>query len=555
MAKQLCKVMIVVSCLGFAPVLILLRNGLFGIFQYFTSDTYYYLSVARHSANLKFMTFDGSFATNGFHPLWQYILKYVMAIPWIAISEERQLGAVFVLSSILTILGFAMFARVLYRISGNFGVSLIATVPGIFFLLVLPVSMNYGSTWSFMNGMETPLSILWFGLVALLLFNSEFYLHPTLPGHFIMAVLLTLMTLTRLDDIFIFFPYLILMVCVNWRNRRNLVALLGSLSIPVVLIGGYLVSNYLQMGYFLPLSGVAKSSFSLGYNLSYFLNTIIPLNLFIPPEFHWSEGSMRALQMFVPLIAALVWMIHWMRSKGSESWRDYFHHHPIDGTISILATYVILKCAYNITFVNLWQQGHWYYPICIMIFNLLIVKWASGFFQHLSRQRRLVINIASILFVIFIANAYTNAKVQSGYSRYFYDFWSGRDQIEKELLRSSGKGIVEIDDGVISYSLDIPTMSGSGLNLDRAAFEARRNGDLLGTAYNRGFNVIGVVNPDYFVYTNSMLVDDSMIREGLKVFLPTEQLNQWQYRIIYKDKTSPAVFIGFKPTQEATNPP
>jgi hypothetical protein len=40
----------------------------------FTDDTFYYLQVARHVAEGDGFTFDGLHGTNGFQPLWQFLL-------------------------------------------------------------------------------------------------------------------------------------------------------------------------------------------------------------------------------------------------------------------------------------------------------------------------------------------------------------------------------------------------------------------------------------------------------------------------------------------------
>jgi len=53
----------------YAPVLVFSRENILAAFTFFTSDTYYYLAVARHSVNAPFFTFDGLYPTNGFHPL------------------------------------------------------------------------------------------------------------------------------------------------------------------------------------------------------------------------------------------------------------------------------------------------------------------------------------------------------------------------------------------------------------------------------------------------------------------------------------------------------
>ena len=54
----------------YPPLLSLHGQGIAGVFSFFPGDAFYYLSIAEHSVGKSFYTFDGSFPTNGFHPLW-----------------------------------------------------------------------------------------------------------------------------------------------------------------------------------------------------------------------------------------------------------------------------------------------------------------------------------------------------------------------------------------------------------------------------------------------------------------------------------------------------
>jgi hypothetical protein len=44
------------------------------IYNFFAADAYYYLAIAKNTPLRSFATFDGVAPTNGFHPLWQYLL-------------------------------------------------------------------------------------------------------------------------------------------------------------------------------------------------------------------------------------------------------------------------------------------------------------------------------------------------------------------------------------------------------------------------------------------------------------------------------------------------
>ncbi len=50
----------VVTVTAYPPLATLMEQGVLGAFRYLAADSFYYLSVAEHSANLPFFSFDGS---------------------------------------------------------------------------------------------------------------------------------------------------------------------------------------------------------------------------------------------------------------------------------------------------------------------------------------------------------------------------------------------------------------------------------------------------------------------------------------------------------------
>jgi hypothetical protein len=98
----------------------------------------------------------------------------------------------------------------------------------------------------------------------------------------------------------------------------------------------------------------------------------------------------------------------------------------------------------------------------------------------------------------------------------------------------------------MAYFLDIPAMNGFGFTLDREAYEAQHSGRLLELAYKRGFRVIGVMS---YVHLSAQLGNDSdQIRRALQNMpgMNSENLDQWEFEILYRDPDSSAVFIRFE---------
>jgi hypothetical protein len=63
------------------PLLLYLRRcSPFAETSVFQPDAFYYLTVARNSLHTSFYSFDGVHPTNGFHPVWQFLLYHAMRL-------------------------------------------------------------------------------------------------------------------------------------------------------------------------------------------------------------------------------------------------------------------------------------------------------------------------------------------------------------------------------------------------------------------------------------------------------------------------------------------
>ncbi len=115
----------------------------------------------------------------------------------------------------------------------------------------------------------------------------------------------------------------------------------------------------------MPVSGLIKNGNWLPVNLIFFITSFFPIQL---TQYNpiWSEASMRSLQTVIPALAAVIWIFTWSKN---QNWKAISRD---TGTIiSALAVYVVIKGMYNLVLVYLMGQGHWYYSISIMIFNLI----------------------------------------------------------------------------------------------------------------------------------------------------------------------------------------
>jgi hypothetical protein len=538
----------------YAPAVLLLSVKGQAPFLFFASDTYLYLSVARHSVGAPFFTSDGLYPTNGFHPLWQFLLAGLFRLPALSAGPELQMLAVMGLCALLVTLGTALFSQAVYKVSGSFALALFAAVPGFYFLLIAPLVRDYNSPWAYINGMETPLSVFLFGLFLHLAVEKEVFQRARVGQTLGLALLLALLVLARLDDIFFVLPVLGLLAFYARSKKDLALKMIMPLGVLSLCIGGYLLYNAGYAGAAFPVSGMGKQEFSLTFAVRHLMRAFLPLELVqFNPRFSylWAEESMRALQMCVPLAAAFVWLAVVGRRARRVGWRDYFAARPHLLTISALFLYTAAKGLYNCFFVQFWGTGSWYFPLSVMTTNLAAAAVLASWFRGIqARVGRWVLNTAALLVVILMANAFASNKLLSSQTCVTSALAAHRTEINAAVAAAGETiRIIEFDDGSLSYLLDAPVMNGFGYTLDYEAYQAQRTGRLLDVAYQRGFNTIGVLSAGYLSLSPGYQNDSSELYFAVRAIphLEGEDLSKWKLSLLYRDPSSGLILVNFRP--------
>ncbi len=560
-----------VGLTAYPPVAVLLEMGLEGAFRFLAPDSLYYLAIANASVDSPFFTFDGTHPTNGFHPLWLFFLERCFAL--FSIGGGDQIFFVVVSGIVFVSLGSGLFALALLAMTRSPALALIGAVPGIFYLVAPRFHPHHFSQWSFVNGMETPLSVFLFGLLIYGLF-SRGWLRPPASGKALagLSAILSLMVLVRLDDVFILLPFA-LYVALSSGSRRDAARRVATfLVIPVLAIAAYLAFNLSYAESALPSSGSAKFRplWALARNGYALLTTLFPfVDLFGRGNIAWSGEAWRIGQMLIPALAGAWWlatrpMTLAPGTGASQGWEN--------GMVGLLAGYVVLKSGYNFAMVSLWDQGEWYYPLTIMTFNLIVVlalarlldfrrsgaaakdgespETALGALR--ARWPQIgglpLAGLLAFSWVLVSASSFADAKLSGRNMGQSYAFWADRDAIAEELTaRCPGCGVVAFEDGLVSYSLEnISTLNGLGLVLDEEAAIAQQEGDLLGLAWQRGYR--------FFVSVSyAMPAQAYSSREQLRAHLSRnphlarEQLDAWLFEVAYTNPASGASFVAFEP--------
>lgn len=196
-----------------------------------------------------------------------------------------------------------------------------------------------------------------------------------------------------------------------------------------------MVYNYSYTESAMPVSGLIKNGNWLLVNLAFFITTFFPIQL-VNHDAIWSETSMRSLQTAIPILTAALWLLFWRKNTKLQDWQSI----PQDNytIISALAVYMIIKGGYNFVLVYLMGQGHWYYSISIMLFNLMVGIVIVVPLRNISSQsQRIWISIAAFLLVILMGNVFINNKIQSKYNVGYYELWLQSEKVNSLLKRNS----------------------------------------------------------------------------------------------------------------------
>lgn len=544
----------------YAPLWSLVQLGVEAPFRYLAADAFYYLAIANNSLGRAFFTYDGIHPTNGFNPLWQYYLS--LAFATVTSSQAGQLTFAFVSSAVFAGLGLGLFGTALHTLVRRSALVVLSLVPGFYYVLCSPLDPHFGAPWSFVNGMETGLSLLWFGLLSYLVLARGFLTPLTVWRTAATSALITLVVLSRLDDVFLFLP-LAALLWIRWPScPAPAVASVVAAAIPVAAIGGYLAYNYSYSGMLLPISGVAKS-YGLTNPVAW-INTMREfVAVLVPPRsgaspWTWSGGAWRTAQLAVPVLCAglLVRII----LRGSGPWRDALR--GLDDArlwlVLLAALYVPAKAGYNFVYVHLWDQGHWYYPLSIIIANTGLLLVVDGMLRRrqgaggplLPRPARAMAVAVAGLLIAAWGNSFVQLKHYSAYGADFYHFWSERTSIAARLDAAGPGGILEFDDGIVAYALPRPTQSGMALAGDRELLASSLTGTILDFAYQRGARYLASV---WYIqeWPKTAFSDDDALRTAVQRLSGQRDLSPWTFRLVarHQSKHGQYVIVAFGPAE------
>lgn len=545
------------------PMAAIVKGGVQGAFKYFASDSFYYLAIAHHSESIGRLSFDGTHPTNAFHPLWTIYLHSVKSA--LGLDQEQMILFAAISSLFLAALGTALFSWAVYHMTNRFAVALLASVPGLFYLIMPHFGKDFAAQWNFANSMESPLSVFFFGWLLLFMITGSRRQSGLSKRDLLLAsILVAGLVTSRLDDVFILVPFGLYALYSGSSTQDRIARAAYCLAVPVAILTTYMTFNYIYSGQFLPSSGLAKfqPGLALLRNGYATYTTLFPLLDFMRPldSGVWKSEGWRVVQMLAPMILSAYWLYR-LRDSSKVSLPTLPTSDGQKTVVACLASYVLLKGAYNFAVVGLWGQGNWYYVVSIMTCNLILALLVSEMLDRarrteqsakqaswLCRHEHWISGTAAIVLVAVIANSTIYEKANGKQHSRNFQFWSQRARAVAMIDRHCGDcGVISFDDGIVAFSLeDVPTMNGIGLALDEEARLAQNEGRLLDLAWQRGHRLLVTVN--YPMAPNAYRRNEALsahIRRN--AHLKGQSVDDWNFELAFEVPGSNVNFVSFSP--------
>jgi hypothetical protein len=539
--------LIAALAVGWPTLLAAIVNPKQVLFRVLAGDSYHYLAIARKAHEFGIFTYDGVHVTNGFHPLWQYSIRAIFAVLHLQ-SHESQALAVIWLSWTSTVLGVLLASAAIVRITGKWFLGLLV-VPGVYYLIV-GVHVRNLWIWSSLDGMEAAYSTLWGGLLFYVLSRYIRKGSSVADASRAAGIVFPLVILSRLDDVFILpaFVGALMLVDISWQQRIKSAAWLTLPSCFALSI--YLLYNRATVGAAMPLSGSTKAGF-VGATEAYLTMAVhMPIILNIKDYLtHTSSNgsaifsnSFRFVELLYPLLTA---------SFGAYFLYKRRRWSPAYSILFAICAYIILKTGFNFLNVHPWHQSDWYYALVTLSLSVLGAFLSREWWSHIQQKPILRNGIVTVyvLLMLLSASQFYASLVYPAIPPPEDSFWTRAPDIRQQLQLKGCHGIINVDDGISAFLLDLPSMHGFAFATDVQAQRAFKAGRMLSLAYSRGINTITGFG---YLATDSPPLTDAAIRSYLlssnlsrQVILNDEK--DYDFSLAYYDPVLKMPFFLFAP--------
>ena len=262
-------------------------------------------------------------------------------------------------------------------------------------------------------------------------------------------------------------------------------------------------------------------------------------------------------------------------SSGGADWQAgqplvvMIHGAGGDHSVWALQSRALAQHGYNVAFVPLFAQGHWYYAVGVAFSTLIVLRIIANHIPTglLASKIRLiasptlsakllgigfwVIPAALGIIVIAVFFSFSGAHGENNYSALFAKRHEIRNQISKV---DPEMRLISFDDGFVAFLLDRPTISGMGLTLSTAQIDSFNQGTVLSTAYDAGFRYLTSIN-----YVSWWKIEGGATSGRiLKLIEDSPVINQrdadlYRYRVFCFDRNHNFVIVEFSRDQFTTD--
>lgn len=230
------RILVLLLFIIFAVIIFLLPFKY--LLHYSVDDSYFYIKTANNFANGLGSTFDTINKTNGYHPLWFLILViYYFILNSFGFSSPEIVYRFTFLLAILLNFGSIYFLIKFYN--NTFGEKYFSI-----FLFITPLLISF--SLFHIIGLESQLLIL---LVSFYIYYSSKKSTSPMKENFIKGLILGLIMLTRLDMLFIIFPFLLVYELQTNRKKilfNNHKILFPFIILPLIFYAGFEIINYVN---------------------------------------------------------------------------------------------------------------------------------------------------------------------------------------------------------------------------------------------------------------------------------------------------------------------
>jgi hypothetical protein len=429
--------------------------------QFMTDDSFYYLEIARNAAHGNGFTFDGLHQTNGFQPLFLFLL---IPIYWFPVDLETALYIEKLLEAVIFagsgVLLFSLGEKLTKSVLGGWLTMAVLFLPG-------PQMQPLGT--DLFIGMES-------GLDALFLLSILHYwidsLKPERSRTFFIryGILIGALFLARLDNVFIITGIFLWYAFKQITEKRfDPSQLLFAAAVSAAILIVYLTWNQLQFGMWMPISGQVKywvsnqrtQALLAGGFSDWLVNTC------------WFLFKKKAVS-FLPLcglfmLPAIFLLDKYVQGRNGDS----FLEPKIRSILPVLWITSFIKIFYYAIFQQFPDSTKfWYYVQELIIIGISTGLVGNHFLQNTSPpvQVKLTRICLAIIFAMSWIGILT-AKPVYEWEVASYDF------VQQIKNRVDPNAILAADDaGVLGYFLPNPVVNLDGLVNDAEYFNYLKSG-------------------------------------------------------------------------------